>query len=125
MTLNRIWIGFFFIAVIVGLSKLIFWHDVDVFKNMVVDGMFGGAKTAFEVSIFMTGALCMCLGFMRIGEKGGAVQLLGKGIAPLFSRVFPDVPKDHPAVGAILMNFSANMLGLDNAATPLGLKAMK
>lgn len=125
MTLNRIWIAFFFIAVAVGLSKLFFWGDVDVFKNMVVDGMFGGAKTAFEISLFMTGALCMCLGFMRIGEKGGAVQLLGRAISPLFTRVFPEIPKNHPAVGAILMNFSANMLGLDNAATPLGLKAMK
>lgn len=125
MLLNRIWIGFFLVGFFTALSKLLFWHDTVIFKSLVVDGMFGGAKTAFEVSIFMTGALCMCLGFMRIGEKGGAIQLLGRAIAPLFRRVFPDIPKDHPASGAILMNFSANMLGLDNAATPFGLKAMK
>lgn len=124
MLLNRIWIGFFLVALITGLCKLIFWQDVVVFKTMG-DGLFESAKLGFELSIYMTGALCMCLGFMRVGEKGGAVQILSKAIAPLFVRMFPDVPRNHPAVGAIMMNFSANMLGLDNAATPLGLKAMK
>jgi len=124
MLLNRIWIGFFLIAVVTGLCKLLFWHDLNIFKLMA-EGLFNSAKLGFEISIFMTGALCMCLGFMRVGEKGGAVNMLSKLIAPLFTRVFPEVPKDHPAVGAIMMNFSANMLGLDNAATPMGLKAMK
>ncbi|ASS48901.1 MAG: hypothetical protein A3D31_05805 [Candidatus Fluviicola riflensis] len=125
MLLNRIWIGFFLVAIVTGLAKLIFWQDVNIFKDMVVEGLFESAKTGFELSIYMTGALCMCLGFMNIGEKGGAVRILSKAISPLFTRVFPEVPKDHPAVGAIMMNFSANMLGLDNAATPMGLKAMK
>jgi spore maturation protein SpmA len=124
MLLNRIWIGFFLIAVITGLSKLLFWGDVNIFKAMA-EGLFNSAKLGFELSLYMTGALCMCLGFMRVGEKGGAVGMLSKIIAPLFVRVFPEVPRNHPAVGAIMMNFSANMLGLDNAATPLGLKAMK
>src|SRR3989338_1471036 len=125
MLLNRIWIGFFLVAIVTGLAKLIFWQDVNIFKDMVVEGLFESAKTGFELSIYMTGALCMCLGFMNIGEKGGAVRILSKAISPLFTRVFPEVPKDHPAVGAIMMNFSANMLGLDNADTPMGLKAMK
>lgn len=124
MLLNRIWIGFFLIAVVTGSCKLLFWHDVNIFRLMA-EGLFNSAKLGFEISLFMTGALCMCLGFMRVGEKGGAVRMLSKLIAPLFVRVFPEVPRDHPAVGAIMMNFSANMLGLDNAATPLGLKAMK
>jgi spore maturation protein SpmA len=113
MLLNRIWIGFFVIAVITGLSKLLFWGDINIFKAMA-EGLFNSAKLGFELSLYMTGALCMCLGFMRIGEKGGAVGMLSKII-----------PRNHPAVGAIMMNFSANMLGLDNAATPMGLKAMK
>jgi spore maturation protein SpmA len=124
MLLNRIWIGFFLVAVITGLSKLLFWGDLNIFKAMA-EGLFNSAKLGFELSLYMTGALCMCLGFMRIGEKGGAVGMLSKAIAPLFVRVFPEVPRNHPAVGAIMMNFSANMLGLDNAATPMGLKAMK
>ncbi|HLP54366.1 MAG TPA: nucleoside recognition domain-containing protein [Fluviicola sp.] len=124
MLLNRIWIGFFLVAIVTGLAKLLFWHDVNIFKTMV-EGLFNSAKLGFELSIYMTGALCMCLGFMNVGEKGGAVRILSKAISPLFTKVFPEVPKDHPAVGAIMMNFSANMLGLDNAATPMGLKAMK
>lgn len=124
MLLNRIWIGFFLIAVITGLCKLIFWGDLNIFQTMA-EGLFNSAKLGFELSLYMTGALCMCLGFMRVGEKGGAVNMLSKVIAPLFVRVFPEVPRNHPAVGAIMMNFSANMLGLDNAATPMGLKAMK
>lgn len=124
MLLNRIWIGFFLVAVVVGLSKLLYWQDVQIFQKMVV-GLFDSAKLGFELSIYLTGAMCMCLGFMRVGEKGGAVSVLSRAISPLFSRMFPSIPKDHPAVGAIMMNFSANMLGLDNAATPMGLKAMK
>lgn len=91
----------------------------------MMDALFDSAKSAFEISIGLTGALCFWLGFMRIGEKGGAITLISKLIAPLFVRVFPDIPRNHPAVGSIMMNFSANMLGLDNAATPLGLKAMQ
>jgi spore maturation protein SpmA/spore maturation protein SpmB len=124
MLLNRIWIGFFLVAMVVGLSKLFFWHDTYILQKMS-NGLFESATLGFETALFMTGGLCMCMGFMRIGEKGGAVKGLSKVIAPLFVRVFPGVPKDHPAVGAIMMNFSANMLGLDNAATPFGLKAMQ
>lgn len=123
MIMNRIWIGMFVIAMIVASSKLIFWQDTLVFKAMV-DGLFDSAKTGFELALYLTGALCLWMGFMKVGEDGGAVSLLSKAVAPLFSKLFPEVPKDHPAVGSIMMNFSANMLGLDNAATPLGLKAM-
>ncbi len=104
-------------------GKLLFWGDLNIFKVMV-DSLFGAAKTGFELAIFLTGALCLWMGFMRVGEKGGAVQLLSRAVSPLFKRLFPEIPSNHPAVGSIMMNFSANMLGLDNAATPLGLKAM-
>lgn len=124
MLLNRIWISFFLIAFVVGSCKLVFYQDMNIYKDMM-EALFDSAKTAFEISLGLTGALCFWLGFMRIGEKGGAVRLLSRLIAPLVSRVFPEIPKDHPAVGSIMMNFSANMLGLDNAATPLGLKAMQ
>lgn len=124
MLFNRIWIGFFLIAFVVGTSKLIFWHDLDIYKRMM-EALFTSAKTAFEISLGLTGAICLWLGFMRIGEKGGAILWLSKLISPLFVRIFPGIPKNHPASGSIMMNFSANMLGLDNAATPLGLRAMK
>ena len=123
MVMNRIWTGMFLIGMVVALSKLLFWHDTVVFKTMV-DGLFDSAKTGFELALYLTGALCLWMGFMKIGEDGGAVQLLSRAVSPLFSRLLPEVPKDHPAVGSMMMNFSANMLGLDNAATPLGLKAM-
>lgn len=121
--MNRIWIGMFLIAMTVATSKLIFWQDLNIFKEMV-DALFESAKTGFELALFLTGALCMWMGFMKVGEDGGAINLLSRAVSPLFSKLFPEVPKDHPAVGSIMMNFSANMLGLDNAATPLGLKAM-
>jgi spore maturation protein SpmA len=124
MLFNRIWIGFFGVAFLVGTYYLIFEGDVDIYKRMM-DALFDSAKSAFEISIGLTGALCFWLGFMRIGERGGAVQWLSKLISPLFIRIFPGIPKNHPAAGSIMMNFSANMLGLDNAATPLGLKAMQ
>jgi spore maturation protein SpmA len=124
MVLNRIWIGMFLVAIVVGFSKMIFWQDVAVMKLMI-DSLGGSAKVAFEISIYLTGAMCLWLGIMKIGENGGAVKLLTRAVTPLFSKLFPDVPKDHPAVGSMMMNFSANMLGLDNAATPMGLKAMK
>ncbi|MDG1331262.1 MAG: nucleoside recognition domain-containing protein [Crocinitomicaceae bacterium] len=123
MILNRIWIGMFLIAFVVVASKMIFWHDIDVMKNMI-DSLSSAAKVGFELSLYLTGAMCLWLGIMRIGENGGAMSALTRAVSPLFSRLFPEVPKNHPAIGSIMMNFSANMLGLDNAATPLGLKAM-
>lgn len=123
MLLNRLWIGLFFVAMIMGLFKLLFFGDQFIFKE-IVDALFSSAKSAFEIALYLTGALCLWMGIMQIGEKGGAVQLLTKAFAPLFLKIFPDVPENHPAQGSMMMNFSANMLGLDNAATPLGLKAM-
>lgn len=114
----------FLIATIVGLSKLIFWQDLDIFKNLV-DALMGAATTGFEISLSLTGIICLWMGIMKVGENGGAIRILTKLVSPLFSRLFPEVPKNHPAVGSMMMNFSANMLGLDNSATPLGLKAMK
>lgn len=113
----------FLIAIVVGASKLIFWQDINVMKTMI-DSLSSSAKTGFELSLYLTGAMCLWLGIMRIGENGGAMIKLTKLVTPLFSKLFPDVPKDHPSIGSMMMNFSANMLGLDNAATPLGLKAM-
>lgn len=124
MVLNRIWIGMFVIAITMGFSKLIFWQDTFILQKMM-DALFDSAKTGFEIAIFMTGILCLWMGFMKIGEDGGAVRVMSKLVSPLFSRLFPEVPKGHPAIGSIMLNFSANMLGLDNAATPAGLKAMK
>lgn len=123
MILNRIWIGMFLISFVVVAAKMIFWHDIAVMKNMI-DSLSSSAKVGFELSLYLTGAMCLWLGIMKIGENGGAMQSLTKVVTPLFSRLFPDIPKNHPAIGSIMMNFSANMLGLDNAATPLGLKAM-
>lgn len=124
MLLNRIWIGMFLIAMIVAVSKLVFWQDMDIFRQLV-DSLFSAADTGFTLSLSLTGVLCFWMGIMKIGENGGAIGHLTKLVSPLFSRLFPEVPKDHPANGAMMMNFSANMLGLDNSATPLGLKAMK
>ena len=124
MILNRIWIGMFIIAMIVAANKLLFWHDVDIFKSLV-DALFSAANTGFTLSLSLTGILCFWMGIMKIGENGGTIKHLTRLVSPLFSRLFPEVPKDHPANGAMMMNFSANMLGLDNSATPLGLKAMK
>ena len=121
MILNRIWIWMFLVSMLVGLSKLIFWQDTEIFKDMF-EALMGAGKTGFEVSLFLTGAICLWMGIMKIGENGGAVNKLAKLVSPLFTKIFPDIPKDHPAVGAIMMNFSANMLGLDNSATPLGLR---
>ena len=123
MLLNRLWIGLFFSALAVGLGKLLFFGDMMIFKEMV-DALFESAELAFKIALFLTGALCLWMGIMEIGEKGGAIRILTRLVAPLFGKLFPDIPKDHPAVGSMMMNFSANMLGLDNAATPLGLKAM-
>ena len=124
MALNYIWIGFFLIAFVVALGKLIFLGDTQVF-NLIMGSTFESAKTGFEISLGLTGVLTLWLGIMKIGEKGGMVQLLSRALSPLFVRLFPQLPKNHPAYGSIMMNLAANMLGLDNAATPMGLKAMK
>ena len=124
MVLNYIWIAFFLISLVVGLVRLIFMGDQAVFTNMVTS-TFDMAKTGFEISLGLTGILTLWLGLMKVGEMGGAVAILSKLARPFFRRLFPEVPADHPAHGSIMMNFAANMLGLDNAATPLGLKAMQ
>ncbi len=124
MVLNYIWISFFLIALVVGLARLIFLGDQEVFTAMVTS-TFDMAQTGFEISLGLTGVLTLWLGLMKIGEVGGAIALLSKLARPFFRRLFPEVPADHPAHGSIMMNFAANMLGLDNAATPLGLKAMQ
>ncbi len=123
MALNYIWASFFLIAFVVGLMKLIFFQDYTVFPQML-QATFDKSRTGFELSLYLTGVMSLWLGLMKIGEKGGMVSLLSKVVGPFFTRLFPDVPENHPARGSIIMNFSANMLGLDNAATPLGLKAM-
>src|SRR5690554_1212557 len=124
MVLNYIWIAFFIIAFIVALVKLIFLGDVNVFTD-IMNSTYDTARTGFEISLGLTGILSLWLGIMKIGERGGMIELFSKAVAPLFSKLFPEVPKNHPASGSMLMNISANMLGLDNAATPFGLKAMQ
>ncbi|HEY8035444.1 MAG TPA: nucleoside recognition domain-containing protein [Methylobacter sp.] len=122
--LNIIWICFFLAAFCTAMFKLVFLGDQQVFAQ-IMEAMFALSKSAFEISLGLTGVLALWLGIMRIGEKSGFILLLTKGLTPLFSRLMPDVPKGHPALGAIVMNISANALGLDNAATPLGIKAMQ
>lgn len=124
MVLNYIWIGFFLIAFVIAVIKLVFLGDVEVFPQ-IMDSTFSSAKTAFEISLGLTGVLSLWLGIMKIGEHGGLIGALARWLSPVFTRLFPDIPKNHPVVGNIFMNIAANMLGLDNAATPLGLKAMK
>jgi len=122
--LNIIWISFFLAAFCTALFKLVFLGDQQVFAQ-IMEAMFALSKSAFEIALGLTGVLTLWLGIMRIGEKSGFIQLLTEGLTPLFSRLMPEVPKGHPALGAIVMNISANALGLDNAATPLGIKAMQ
>jgi spore maturation protein SpmA len=124
MALNYIWIAFFLIGFIVALGKLIFTGNMQIFNDLV-NAVFVNAKTGFEISLGLTGALTLWMGLLKVGEKGGVVKILGKAIEPLFQKLFPDLPKGHPAYGSIVLNLAANMLGLDNAATPVGLKAMK
>ena len=124
MVLNYIWIAFFCIAFIIAVVKLVFWGDFSVFPAMM-DATFDSSKNAFEISLGLTGVLSLWMGIMKVGEAGGLVNVLARGLSPLFSKLFPDIPKNHPVIGHIFMNISANMLGLDNAATPLGLKAME
>ena len=124
MVLNYIWIAFFIIAFVIAVVKLVFLGDYDVFPAMM-DSTFSSSKTAFEISLGLTGVLSLWLGIMKIGEKGGVVNVLARLLSPIFTKLFPDIPKGHPVTGSIFMNIAANMLGLDNAATPLGLKAME
>lgn len=124
MVLNYIWIAFFVIAFVIALVKLIFMGDYEVFPEMM-GSTFESSKTAFEISLGLTGVLSLWLGIMKVGEKGGMVNALARLLSPVFCKLFPDIPKGHPVTGSIFMNIAANMLGLDNAATPLGLKAME
>lgn len=124
MVLNYIWIAFFLLAFVIALCKLVFVGDIEVFPA-IMNSTFETAKTAFEISLGLTGVLSLWMGIMKIGERGGLVNLLAKGLAPIFNRIFPDIPKGHPVTGTMFMNVAANMLGLDNAATPMGLKAMQ
>lgn len=124
MALNYIWISFFVIAFFIGLVKLIFFGDMNIFSEMM-NSTFEMAKTGFEISLGLTGVLTLWMGIMKIGEKGGVVRIFSKLVGPFFNKLFPSLGKDHPAYGSIMMNFAANMLNLDNAATPMGLKAMK
>lgn len=122
--LNIIWIAFFLIAFAVALFKLLILGDTEIF-NQIMQALFALSKTAFEIAIGLTGILALWLGIMKIGERSGFIELLTRGLSPLFTRLMPEVPKNHPALGAMVMNISANALGLDNAATPLGIKAMQ
>lgn len=124
MVLNYIWIGFFLCAFVVATLRLLFWGDTEVFPA-IINSTFDSSKTAFEISLGLTGVLSLWMGIMQIGEKGGVIGFFSKVLSPLFCRLFPDIPKGHPVTGSIFMNLAANMLGLDNAATPLGLKAME
>jgi len=121
--LNRIWVGFILVGFVAAVVQTL-QGDVEVFSR-VLTGLFDMAKTGFDISIGLVGVMSLWLGIMKVGERGGLIQLFGRAMAPFFRRVFPDIPPGHPASGSIVMNFSANLLGLDNAATPLGLKAMR
>lgn len=124
MVLNYIWVSFFILAFVIALARMVFMGDMEVFPAMM-NSTFESSKTAFEISLGLTGVLSLWLGIMKIGERGGVINVLARMLSPVFSKVFPDIPKGHPVTGSIFMNMAANMLGLDNAATPLGLKAME
>lgn len=123
MILNYIWVAFFLIAFAVGLIRLIFFNDMEIFPALL-QSTFDNARTGLEISIGLAGVMSLWLGLMKIGERGGMVPIISRLVGPFFSRLFPSIPKNHPATGSIIMNFSMNILGLDNAATPIGLKAM-
>lgn len=124
MVLNYIWAAFFLIAFFIALFQLIFFQNTEIFQQLVAS-TFDNAKLGFEISLGLTGVMTLWLGLMKVGEKGGIIAIFARMVGPFFNRLFPEIPRNHPVFGSILMNFSANMLGLDNAATPLGLKAMK
>ena len=124
MVLNYIWIAFFLIAFVIATFRLVVLGDTAVFPE-IINSTFSSSKTAFEISLGLTGVLSLWLGIMKIGEKGGVIALFSRLLSPIFTKLFPDIPKGHPVTGSIFMNLAANMLGLDNAATPLGLKAME
>ena len=124
MVLNYIWVSFFILAFVIALARMVFMGDMEVFPAMM-NSTFDSSKTAFEISLGLTGVLSLWLGIMKIGERGGVINVLARMLSPVFSKLFPDIPKGHPVTGSIFMNVAANMLGLDNAATPLGLKAME
>ncbi len=124
MVLNYIWIGFLLVAFVIACFELIFNGNTQIFTD-IIQAAFGSAKTGFEIALGLTGVLSMWLGIMKVGEKGGVINIFARAVAPFFSKILPGIPKGHPALGSIFMNVSANMLGLDNAATPMGLKAMK
>lgn len=123
MILNYIWISLILLAIIIGLIQAVWMGNVEIFSD-ILNSTFTNAKTGFELSLGLAGILSLWMGIMKIGEKAGVVNTLGKGVAPFFTRIFPEIPKNHPVFGSMLMNIAANMLGLDNAATPMGLKAM-
>jgi spore maturation protein SpmA len=124
MVLNYIWIAFFVIAFVVAFLKLIFWGDTEIFTE-IMNSTFSSSKTAFEISLGLTGILSLWLGIMKIGENSGLIHALSRFLSPVLSKLFPEIPKGHPVMGSMFMNIAANILGLDNAATPMGLKAMK
>ena len=124
MVLNYIWVSFFMLAFVIALARMVFLGDMEVFPAMM-NSTFDSSKTAFEISLGLTGVLSLWLGIMKIGRRGGVINVLARMLSPVFSKVFHDIPKGHPVTGSIFMNMAANMLGLDNAATPLGLKAME
>ncbi|HNQ38476.1 MAG TPA: nucleoside recognition domain-containing protein, partial [Prolixibacteraceae bacterium] len=124
MALNYLFIFFFLIAFVIGLARLLFTGDTEVF-SLMVNATFDSAKTGFEISLGLTGVLTLWMGIMKVGEKGGVVRLFARAIGPFFNKLFPALGKDHPAYGSIILNIAANMLNLDNAATPVGLQAMK
>lgn len=124
MVLNYIWVAFFLVAFVVAMGRLLIGGDTEVFTT-IINSSFDTAKSAFEISLGLTGILSLWLGIMKIGERGGVIQAFARWAAPVFSKLFPEIPKDHPVTGSIFMNLSANLLGLDNAATPMGLKAMQ
>ncbi|AAZ96998.1 conserved hypothetical protein [Thiobacillus denitrificans ATCC 25259] len=122
--LNALWVGFFFVAFLIALANLVFLGNAEIFAALV-KALFDSSKAAFEIALGLTGVMALWLGVMKVGERAGMLDLLTRGLAPLFRRLFPEVPPNHPALGAMTMNMGANMLGLDNAATPLGIKAMQ
>lgn len=124
MVLNYIWIGLILIAVLMGIVQMVFFGQVDIF-DAILQSTFSSAKNGFEISLGLTGVLSLWMGIMKIGEKGGVINKMSHVVSPFFSKLFPEVPKDHPAIGSMFMNLSATMIGIDNAATPMGLKAMK